>query len=232
MGPLHQGIEDTMLPWAIPKFSHVDGAKGGDAFDRSGTFYVPKIGTKVLIEYQNGDPHYPVWKGYTVDDTTTLKEIVKNYPNRAIERFSTGAFMMIDTSTNEVWFHNPGDTYKIIQGDLEQDAYGDVQFVIGNSQSNGIDPYFTGEDALPVKKAQQSQKKKVKWKGLGSHGSGNLHIEVLGDYTMKVQGNRIVEIAGDDILKVGGDQIIRVGGNIDMTAGGNLTCKASNIFLN
>ena len=237
---LHQGIEDKYLPWCIPKFGHADGAKGGDHFDRSGTMYIPKKGTKVLVEFQDGDPHYPVWSGYTVDDTTKLKEISENYPDRAIVRFSTGAFMLIDTKTNEVFFHNPGDTYKIVQGDVEQDVYGDMQFVVGGSQGKSVDSYFTGNDAFPVKAAKQSQTKNVDWKGLGESGSGNFHVEVTGDYTMHVGGNRIVHIDGDDTLVVGGKQDITVGESYSlqvgstgtMEFGATLTVNASSIFLN
>ena len=115
-----------------------------------------------------------------------------------------------------------------------------MQFVIGDSQGNAIDGYFTGNSAFPVKEAKQSQKKRVDWKGLGSSGSGNFHVEVLGDYTMHVKGNRIVHIDGDDTLVVGGNQDVKIGGNqtinvggmIDITAGGTLTAKASMIFLN
>ena len=254
---IHEGIEDKMLPWAIPKYAHVDGAKGGDDFDRSGTFYVPKVGTKVLIEYQDNDPHYPVWSGYTVDDTTALKEISKNYPNRAIMRFSTGAFMMIDTQTNETWIHNPGDMYMIVQGDVEMDVFGNMQEVVGKLKGKAIDPYFLDDENLPIKEAEQSQTNNVEYLGLGTPSkSGNRHIQTDGDLTMRIGGNRIVIIEGDDTLTVKGKQTITVdgdivtnggknielnadgavkitaGSDIKMEANGTLSCKASNIFLN
>lgn len=245
---LHNGIEDKHLPWAIPKFSHADGAKGGDAFDRSGTFYVPRKNTKVLVEFQDGNPHYPVWSGYSVDETTKLKEVKKNYPDRACIRFANGTFVLIDSKTNEVFFHNAGDTHFIIQGDVTHEIHGDSQETCHASKDKAIDAYFTGAEELPVKDAKQHQQKKINFQGLGKKGSGNKHITVGGDYTMKIEGDRIVEINGDDTLKVKGKRTVTIEGNDDLSingsmttnvkgsgtikASGTLTLKGSMIFLN
>jgi hypothetical protein len=246
---LHQGIEDEHLPWCIPKFGHADGAKGKDAFDRSGTFYVPKKGTKVLVEFQDGNPHYPVWKGYTVDDTTRLKEMNKNYPDRACLRFSTGAFIIIDTKTNEVMIHNPGDMHLIIQGDIEQSVHGNMQETTHSSKDKAIDSYLRSDKELPVGEAKQHQEKKVNFKGLGkTTKSGNRHIHVGGDYTLYVEGDRITHVDGDDTTIVKGNKITKVQGYFDTTVQGywkvtgsstgeikmssTLTVNASMIFLN
>jgi len=246
---LNQNIEDKHLPWCIPKFAHVDGAKGGDDFDRSGTFFVPKKKTKVLVEFQDGDPHFPIWRGYTVDEKTKLKETNKNYPNRAIVRFSNGMFILVDTKTNEVFIHNPGDTHLIVQGDMEQHVFGNVQETCHDSQSKAIDNYFLNDKDLPIKEAKQSQQKKTNFKGLGKKsGSGNRHVHVKGDYTLKIEGDRITEITGNDTTKVRGNKTTEVQGNMSvkvkgqysldvsgtatMKAGGILTLKGSLIKIN
>lgn len=238
---LHQGIEDKHLPWAIPLFGHADGAKGGKDFDRSGTFYVPKKGHKVLIRFQDNDVHHPIWSGYTVDDKTRLMEMNKNYPDRACVRFSNGSFIIIDTHSHELFIHNAGDLYTITQGDMETNNLGNVQHVVGKSQGTAIDKYFTNDKELPVKDTKQHQEKKVKWKGLGSGSkSGNYHVEVEGDYTVHVKGNRIVHIDGTDELVVGRSRDVKIGTSWDLQAGttgkiqcgATLTCKASIIMLN
>ena len=201
---LHEGIKDEHLPWCIGKFAHVDGAKGTNAQSRSGIFFVPKKGSKVLVEFQDGDAHYPVYKGYTIDQDTRLKECNKNYPNRAVVRFGNGAMIIVDTHSNELFIHNPGDTYLIVQGDLHQQVWGDQQEICHASKNKAIDNYFVGDDDLPIGACEQHQTKSVPFGGEGSANSGNRNIVVGGDFTVTVEGNRVVNVKGNDTLIVGG----------------------------
>jgi len=220
---LHEGIKDEHLPWCIPRFGHPNGAKGGDDLDRTGTFFVPKKKNKVLVEFQDGDPHYPIWHGYTVDDKSRLKETNKNYPDRAIVRFSTGAFMLIDTKTNEIFLHNPGDMYMIVQGDLETNVHGNVQEVCHTEKNKAIDSYYLNDKELPIQQASQHQEKKVNFKGLGKKSkSGNRHVVVEGDYTMTINGDRIIEIKGNDVLKVKGSKTTTIEKSFTLSAGSGI----------
>jgi Type VI secretion system/phage-baseplate injector OB domain/Gp5 C-terminal repeat (3 copies) len=254
---LTEGIDDKDLPWAIPLFAHVDGALGGDEFKRSGTFFVPRIGTKVLVEYQDGDPHHPIYSGYTVDDKSKLKEVKKNYPDRSIIRFSNGTFILLDVKTNECIIHSPGDMDIIVQGDVNTHVHGNMQEICADSKDKAIDKYFTGDKDWPIGEAKQSQSKNVKFQGLGkTDGSGNRHLTVTGDYTMKIDGDRITKIKGNDTTTIKGNQTTTiegtqtltvkgdvtetleknwtatVGSDAQLTVSGKLTMKASFIFLN
>lgn len=220
---LHQGIKDEHLPWCIPRFGHIDGAKGGDDVGRSGTFYVPKKGTKVLVEFQDGNPHYPIWHGYTVDDKSRLKETNKNYPDRAIVRFSSGAFVMYDSKTNELFVHNPGDLHMIVQGDVEMNVHGNMQEVC-HTQKSGIDKYFTGDKDLPIGATSQKQNKKTNFQGLGKKsGSGNRHLHIEGDYTIKVNGDMITKVKGDYRLETEGKVSIKSKGDVDVQSKGDIS---------
>jgi uncharacterized protein involved in type VI secretion and phage assembly len=222
---LHKGIKDAHLPWCISKANAL-GAKGGNVIGSSGIVAIPKIGTKVLVEFQDGDPHFPVYKPYTHDDETLLAEANKNYPNRAVIRFGNGTVFIIDTATNEMFIHNPGDLYQIVQGDLHTQVFGDSQETCAASKTAAIDPYFIGDEELPISKAKQHQTKSVQFKGLGKHGSGNKHIDIGGDYSMTIQGNRITEIFGNDQLTVHGKSTTEIKKSMQVNVKGTITVQS------
>lgn len=224
---IHDGIDNKLLPWCLPTYAHVDGALGGNVFNRSGTFFVPKNGTRINVTFQDGDPHFPLYEGAEVNDLTKLKEVSKNYPNRSILRFSNGSFIMIDTSTNELFIHNAGDLNLIVQGNLNQQVFGNSQEIVTESKS-GLDPYFTDDKLLPIGAAKQSQTNNVKFKGLGkTGGSGNKNILIDGDYTMTVKGNRITKIMGDDTTTILGNSTIKVMGSSNTTILGSMITKVT-----
>lgn len=127
---IFDGIPDGEIPWAIPTFGHVDGATSN-----SGILSIPKIGSKVLLQFQGGSPFHPMYGGYTVDRTSKLEEGDLNYPNRAVIRFKSGLIIVIDTQTNEVFFRNPGDLHALLEGNLDVTVMGNSTVRIeGNSE--------------------------------------------------------------------------------------------------
>lgn len=128
---LFDGIPDEHLPWAIPFFEHPDGAS-----KTSGRAFIPKVGTKVLLTFQEGRETHPTWTGYTVDQKTVMEEIKLNYPNRIItQRLQNGAITLYDTKTNELFIRNVGDTKVYIEGNTELTIMGNVKEVIkGNKE--------------------------------------------------------------------------------------------------
>lgn len=54
-----------VLPWALPCFPMAAGPSPSDARqdDEQGVFYVPRKGSLVWIEFEQGDPSKPVWTG-------------------------------------------------------------------------------------------------------------------------------------------------------------------------
>lgn len=201
---IFDGIPDDHLPWAIPQFNHVDGAynPGGDAVDRSGSFFVPKVKHKVGLRFPTSDPHRCVWGAYTVDDQVSLPEAAKNYPDRAVLKFSNGTYLIVDTKTNEIFINNPGDVDITILGDCNQYIVGNQQLVV--SDSKGLIPSYllnapdTVLDRLSPKPARQ-----IPFTGLlGPRPAGNQHTHVTGDQTLLVGGNRKTIINGNDMLIV------------------------------
>lgn len=128
---LFDGIEDDHLPWAIASFNHLDGATKD-----SGQAFVPKIGSKVFITFQEGRESHPIWSGYTIDKTTVLEEMKHNYPDRIVHyKLKNKAIAVHDTKTNELFIRNPGDLKIYIDGDVEMTVTGNVKEVIkGNKE--------------------------------------------------------------------------------------------------
>lgn len=209
------GIPDVDLPWAIPMFQHTDGAynTGAYAHERSGTAWVPKKGHKVGLSFPAGDPHRPVWTGYTVDEETALPEHKDvNYPDRAVFKFSNGCYMIIDTRTNEIFLNNPGDVNMTVLGDVNQYVIGNQQLTVSNRRTD-IAGYLKNAPETVLNNLQQNPSKRIPFEGLLSKGySGNNHTYVTGDQTTKVEGNRRTVIFGNDILEVNGNRLETIGG--------------------
>lgn len=206
---IFDGIPDEHLPWAVPSYQHADGAynPGGDALDRSGTFMVPKNKHKVSLRFPTGDPHRCIWGSYTVDEQVALPERKKNYPDRAVLKFSNGMYIIIDTKTNEIFFNNPGDVDITVLGDVNQYIVGNQQLVV--SDSKGLIPaYLLNAPDTVLSRLSPKPTKSIPFLGLlGPAQAGNRHIHVTGDQTMLVEGNRSVVIGGNDLLQVGQNRI-------------------------
>lgn len=206
------GIPDDHLPWAVPMYHHADGAynPGGDATDRAGTFMVPKNKHKVGLRFPTGDPHRCAWGPYTVDEQVALPERKKNYPDRAVIKFSNGMYIIIDTKTNEIFFNNPGDVDITILGDVNQYIVGNQQLVVSDSKGL-ISGYLLNAPDTVLSRLSPKPAKEIEFTGLlGPAQAGNRHIHVTGDQTMLVEGNRKTIINGNDMLVVGKNRFEKI----------------------
>ena len=185
---LFEGISDDELPWAIPTFSHVDGAT-----DTSGIQFVPKNKSKVFITFQGGNPLFPIWHNYHVDEKTKLQEMEYNYPDRAVIRFQNKALLVIDTKDNELMLRNPG-TLKIyiegnveleIKGNLEEKVHGNVtRKIVGN-----LNETISGNVVRTVAGSTDE-----------TH-TGNTIEKFTGNLDVTIGGTRTVGISGADSCK-------------------------------
>ncbi len=183
---LFNGIEDELLPWAIPSCgNHTDGAG-----PNSGSFSVPKIGTKVLITFQDGSPLHPMYSAYTVDATTTPIEAAHNYPNRTVHNFANGCTMITDTQSNEVMFRNPGNLNIYVMGDVNLSVEGNVNEKINGNRFL----YVKGNSTESVE--------------------GNKIVYTKGNVTDTTDGNRVTYAEGNDGHVAAGN-MVRSGARID-----------------
>lgn len=188
---LFDGIPDEHLPWAIPFFEHPDGASS-----TSGRAFVPKVGTKVLLTFQEGRETHPTWTGYTVDQKTVMEEIKHNYPNRVItQRLQNGAITVYDTQTNELFVRNVGDMKIYIQGNAELTVMGNVTEVVKGNK----DTFVEGN--------------------LNEVVGGNVTRVCGGNSDTSIGGNGSVAISSEHKHSVGGASSIQVGGRQVNNAG-------------
>lgn len=140
---LFDGVPDEHLPWATACFDHFDGASS-----KSGSAWVPKIGTKVFLQFQEGKPSLPIWSGFNVDNTTIMAEMKHNYPNRIVKhRLKNGAITLYDTKTNELFVRNPGTMKIYVAGDVELTVMGNSTEVVKGNRTISVE----GNYSLDVK---------------------------------------------------------------------------------
>lgn len=218
---LFDDIPDADLPWSNPEFQHLDGAfndESGNSPKRSGTFFVAKNGSTVGIRFPTGDSHRSVWGAYTVDEKIALPERSKNYPDRAVFRFSNGCFLVIDTRTNEVFFNNPGDLNITIMGDVNQTIIGNQQLTVSDNKGE-IPAYIMAAPDFGMSQMRAKASKKIPFLGLLSKGyAGNQHTTISGDQTVLVRGNKKEKVLGNYMLDVGKFTIIKSGVAISLKA--------------
>lgn len=176
---IFDGIEDEDLPWAIPDYHHADGASS-----TSGSQCIPKIGSKVLLEFQDGSSEHPMYSGYIVDSTTMLQEMEHNYPDRKVIRYQYDALVVVDTKTKEIFIRNPGDFNIFIEGNANISVTGNVvEKVMGDRTS-----YIKGNVVEIV------DGNKV------THVKGNSAEIVDGNSNTAVKGNKDQSVAGSSTV--------------------------------
>lgn len=128
------------LPWAIPETL----AGGAGASDEA-TQNIPSVGTAIYVWLQDGDTHFPVYRGQVMSSTVALGVLEENYPNRVgfvraghhefidymtnlWERLhSSGFLMQIDEDGNLV-VNGPDTATITLGGALNVNVTGDVNF--------------------------------------------------------------------------------------------------------
>ena len=184
------GISDEHLPWAIVSLAHPGGATA-----QHGRFEVPEVGAKVLVEFQDGSPMHPVYKGYFIDETTKLPEADVNYPNRSVMLWPSGSMIILDKTSEDIFIRNQGDLHFYVTGDAWIKVDGNlVEHVKGNRTT-----FVDGNDTLVV------------------GGDAHKHAANIVD---KAAGNLNTEAGGTHQIYAGGTSHRDAGGQIHDDGGG------------
>ncbi len=138
---LFNGWPDDHLPWAVHQASHVGGASS-----TSGSVSIPAIGSKVWIQFQDGNLHQPIYVGYPTDATTVLEEAKTHYPNRHVHLLPNGTLFLVDTESNSVFVRGIGDTNFYITGNVNLVVDGNLSSHIKGNRTTFVD----GTDTLVV----------------------------------------------------------------------------------
>ncbi len=84
---LYEG-QTSDLPWVAPKVGYGFGNAGG-----AGRIAVPLVNSKLYVELQGGDSHYPVYTGNVIHSDSPVTDGSANYPHR---------YMTVDRAGNKI----------------------------------------------------------------------------------------------------------------------------------
>lgn len=154
-------VEVEQCPWAIPVHSRVQGMS-----PNVGSFGVPVIGSEVFVEFQQGDPAYPMYWGGVVSKRNHVDLALVNYPARYGMQDARGNYLYVDTAAGDIEiFHFSGLKVRI-------EPTGQVQI---QAPSN-VNINITGNATLQV--------------------GGNVDAQATGDMTFNAGGNFRVSASG------------------------------------
>ena len=66
-----------------------------------GHFFVPPTGTKLWVEFEGGDPHYPIWVGTWFADGEAPEETPDNAPDNRVIQTASGHTVELDDTEGE-----------------------------------------------------------------------------------------------------------------------------------
>jgi hypothetical protein len=209
---------DEHLPWAIPEgIDHADGCTAD-----TGTVNVPIVGSKVSVEFLDGQVTHPAYSGYHEDSSTVLVEAKYNYPDRKVHRFKDGTLIVIDKKDEVVYFYTPATVKIRVKGDVELHVEGNVsEQVDGNvvrHVKGNVDEYIEGNYTR--------------------HVAGSTNETVSGSSTQSVSGAvsrksaSVLETASGNIAYKGSSFVAYGTGSAGVGAGGVLSLQGSAIHEN
>jgi hypothetical protein len=117
------------LPWVAPKVGLGFGNAGG-----AGRVSVPLLNSKIYVELQNGDSHYPVYTGSVVHLDAPVTGGSINYPHRYIQVDRAGNSITVDpipgsnvmtiqhASGTQITVNNDGSINITATGDITSSA--------------------------------------------------------------------------------------------------------------
>lgn len=141
--PYFIGIDETLIPWAVPKNGMSGGAGAG-----FGVSDIPAVGSEVWVFFEFGDVYQPVYDGGASNGVMGLPSfITTNYPNTRGFQTPSGIKFYINDTTKTVTLTHPSGTSFVMDttGDLSIASAGNVTITgkiinITGSTSVNINP--------------------------------------------------------------------------------------------
>jgi uncharacterized protein involved in type VI secretion and phage assembly len=122
------GINKDDLPWAEPCFPY--------SADDKGMFFIPEIGSSVIVIYLNGSCYAPLWLGSTHKLTYNVvpSEAKTNYPEVKIIKTKVGYVLFDDKDEYISIKHKSGSYLKFCDnGDIIIHAAGKIRLNPANA---------------------------------------------------------------------------------------------------
>lgn len=117
---IFDGYTIDQLPWAIP-----EGVMGIGETGAANFCYVPVAGAAVAVEFQDGDPHFPMYSGSVLLKGALNPLFQTNYPNRFGWVDPNGNHFFVDMATNDIEIHHKAGTV----AHINPDGSGTINFV-------------------------------------------------------------------------------------------------------
>lgn len=138
---LHDNIPNDHLPWAIS-----GNASGRGPSSTAAQVRVPHIGSRVKVNFQQGDPTNPEYVGGVLTGASIPEVFKVNYPNRSGEYFPNGTHWYLDEQANTFFFSHRGLTATIDSGgNLRVETGGTVTFKASSFTSDAQQTSMTGQ---------------------------------------------------------------------------------------
>lgn len=212
-GRLDQTIDDDIdnnfniptdcLPWARPKFSDSGNIRG------SGNFSIPKLGSIVNIEFEDGNEYAPMYSSYKCVSDDVINEIKNSYKNAHILLYDT---VFGDSKNGNEYSNNREGEYIKVFFTEEKGLMFDYATKDGSSLIN-IKP----DNSIEIKNLEQST--------IIIDKDGNITINNGGNTFIKTNGNTSIETSGKTDVKSSGKTTIN-SPNVEVT-GGKVKIKGS-----
>lgn len=178
-----------------------------------GTSYIPRVGTEVLVEFEEGDPDRPIINGALYNDRHMP---ALDLPGKKMQTGVKSNSTPGGGGNNEILMDDTKDKEQLsinAQYDMSTTVGHDQSLAVTNNRSSNIDV----DDAETVGSNQTVDIGTDQTISIGS----NQSLSVGADQSETVGANQTVDIGSNQTITVGADQSITVGANLAASVGGN-----------
>lgn len=182
------------------------------AGEKWGTFFLPRIGQEVIVDFLEGDPDRPIVTGAVYNGANMpindlpAKKTQSGIKTRSSKSGGADRFNEIrfedKKGSEHIFIHAQKDMHERVVNDLHAHVGNDAHRTIAGHRKEAV-----GGDAHLALKGDDFEK-------------------VGGSQSVTVGANRKVKVASGDNLRVGGDLVQKVGGDHDVDVMGSQKLKA------
>ncbi|MFV8749211.1 type VI secretion system Vgr family protein [Nannocystaceae bacterium ST9] len=204
-----------------------------------GTFFVPRIGMEVVVEFLEGDPAKPLVSGcvYNGDNAISVgvpdnktQSTIRTKSSPASDGYNELRFEDA-AGSEEIFLHAQKDFNETVENNHSTTVHGSQTQRVDGNQSNSVggdqSESITGNATLSIDKNRtvtiKGSQAVTILGGQGNSGVNGSKLGITGDY--KVDASNTIEIQAPTHIKLtcGGSSIMMTPGKIEITAGGKAT---------
>jgi len=127
MGRIRARVPDVMgndkSGWALPNMPF--------AGDKMGFYALPKVNSRVWIEFEQGDPDYPIWSGCWWGSQSELPSVVSEEPYKRVAMITEKGHMLVldDSGSGKITVQTAGGQKMVLD-----DGGGEITIQTANGQ--------------------------------------------------------------------------------------------------